>query len=185
TLDYGKNIQSVVFSCDGKLAVGGYGFFTQVWDVATRRSIHQLRDHNWVISSVAFSPDGRSLASGSVDSTVRLCELDTGKERVPPPLQPQHQDSVTAVSFSPAGGLLASGSWDRTVRVWDVKTWKLLYLLRDPTGGVLSLAFSADGRYLAWGGTDATVKVADLDPRRARAGSPPVHTLRGHRSCVR
>jgi WD40 repeat protein/serine/threonine protein kinase len=183
TLDNGELIQSVAFSCDGKLAVGGYGFFVRVWDVATGREIHKLRDHNWVINSVAFSPDGRSLASGSVDSTVRIWEVDTGKELVC--LQPQHEGAVTAVAFSPVGGLLASGSRDRTVRVWDVKTWKLLHLLRDPTGGVESVAFSADGRFLAWGGTDATVKVADLDPKRAGGVSPPIHTLCGHKSWIR
>jgi WD40 repeat protein/serine/threonine protein kinase len=182
-LDNGELIQSVAFSCDGKLASGGYGFFIRVWDVATGREIHKLRDHNWVINSVAFSPDGRSLASGSVDSTVRIWELDTGQELVC--LQPQHGAAVTAAAFSPVGGLVASGSRDRTVRVWDVKTWKLLHLLRDPTGGVESVAFSADGRFLTWGGTDATVKVADLDPKRAGGVSPPIHTLRGHKSWIR
>jgi WD40 repeat protein/serine/threonine protein kinase len=177
-------IVSVAFGPDSKLlASGGFDFIVRVWDVTAGTEIQQLRGHNWPIRGVAFSPDGQHLASASMDSTVRIWDVTTGEELVC--LQPPHEGGVTAVAFSPVGGLLASGSRDRTVRVWSAKTRKLLHFLSDPTGGVESVAFSPDGRFLAWGGTDATVKVADLDPRRARGMSPPIHTLRGHKGPVR
>ena len=67
---------------------------------------------------ISFSPDGRSLSSGSRDATVRIWGLASGETRT---VLRGHTEPVTAVAFSPGGGTVASGSWDRTVRLWDVR----------------------------------------------------------------
>jgi WD40 repeat protein/serine/threonine protein kinase len=144
----------------------------RVWDVATGQEKRTLRDHNWGILGLAFSPDGKVLASASGDSSVRLWDLETGDEIKTPPMR--HVGASRGVAFSPDGLYLASPGMDPTVKIWDTATWREWRTLRDLTNGILSVAWSPDGRRLAWGGTDATVKIADP------ATGKILRTLRGH-----
>jgi WD40 repeat protein len=146
----------------------------RIWDATTAQEVRSFKDHNWPIFGVAFSPDGRHLASGSGDSTVRVWDWTTGEEQ--PALESQHAGRVSSVAFSRDGKWLASSSWDRTIKVWDSATWKLLHDLPEPTGSVLCVAFGHDER-LAWGSTDSTVKVWD-------GSGTETHILRGHTSWV-
>ena len=79
----------------------------------------QRLSHDSSVKAVSLSPDGKTLASGSRDNTVRVWDLATGKSQ-----RRSHDSDVTAVSFSPDGKTLASGSRDNTVRVWDLATGK-------------------------------------------------------------
>ncbi len=135
--------------------------------------------HKNSVYRVAFSPDGRRLASASQDQTVKVWDTATGKEIL---TLRGHTDGVHGVAFSPDGRRLASGGDDGTVRVWDAATGRETLTLRADTGGpmkgVLSVAFSPDGRRLASAGWTPTVKVWDA------ASGKETLALRGHTSYV-
>ena len=107
---------------------------------------------------MAFSYDGRILASGSFDNTVRFWDAATGA--VQQTLK-GHLGSVNSVAFSHDGRILASSSSDKTVRLWDATTGALQQILEGYLSFVSSVAFSRDGRMLASASTDATVRLWD------------------------
>ena len=133
-----------------------------------------LLGHTDQVMSVAFSPDGKLLASGSWDSTIILWGVASG--------QKVHtltgHNKVTSVAFSPDGKLLASGSWDSTIILWDVASGQEVRTLENPTGMANSVAFSPDGKLLASGLISGTVKLWDV------ASGQEVRTLTGHNDFV-
>ena len=104
--------------------------------------------------AVAFSPDGKTVLTGSVDKTARLWETATGKP-LGPPLQ--HQNGVGAVAFSPDGRTVLTGSWDNTARLWAVATGKQIGLPLPHQDGVTAVAFSPDGKTVMTGSFDTTL----------------------------
>ena len=126
-------------------------------------------------SSVSFSPDGNTLASGSWDTTVRLWDANTGS---PIRTLTRHTAWVTSVSFSPDGNTLASGSFDKTVRLWDATTGSPLRTLTGHTSGVDSVSFSPDGNTLASGSNGQDRASVGCDHRQ----SDP-HTHRAYGLC--
>ncbi len=114
-----------------------------------------LEGHTKVVWSVAFSPDGKTLASGSWDQTVRLWDVDT--EQLLHTLT-EHTNEVVSVAFS-TDDTLASGDWDGTIRLWNPHTGKLKRTLTDHRGGITSVAFSPDDSILASGSADQTIRL--------------------------
>jgi WD40 repeat protein len=111
------------------------------------------------VLSVAFSPDGVHIVSGSQDTTARVWSARTGKLLA---VAEGHSDCVWSVAFSPDGAYIVSGSTDRTVRVWDARTGKQVSLLKGHKKRVLSVGFSPDGAHIVSGSLDMTVWVWDL-----------------------
>ena len=87
----------------------------KIWDLSTGRVL-DLRGHTDLVEGLACSPDGRRLATGSDDRTIKLWDTTTGEEVF---TLRGHTAGVICVAFSPDGRRIASGGWDRTVRVWD------------------------------------------------------------------
>ena len=109
---------------------------------------HTLRGHEDVINGIAWSPDGRTLASPSADGTIRLWDAATGKLRR---TLEGHEGGVNSVAWSPDGKTLASASDDKSIRLWDAETGKLLEALEGHSNWVYGVAWSPDGRTLASG----------------------------------
>jgi serine/threonine protein kinase len=123
------------------------------------REVATLRGHESGVWSVTFSPDGKFLASGSLDKTVKVWEVGSWREVA---TLRGHQGCVFSVSFSPDGKFLASGSEDKTVKVWEVGSWWEVTTLRGHQDWVSSVSFSPDGKFLTSRSGSRTVKVWDV-----------------------
>jgi len=122
-----------------------------------------LKGHTGLVQSVAFSPDGKTLASASEDGTLRLWDVET-LEPIGQPLL-EHTKNVFSVAFSPDGKMLASGSGDTTIILWDAETRQPIgQPLSGHTKDIFSVAFSPDGKTLA-SGSDGSIILWDLETR--------------------
>ncbi|MFP3041718.1 caspase family protein [Treponema primitia] len=129
------------------------------------------RGHSFAVSSVAYSPNGRFIVSGSADSTVKIWSLETGREIW---TLPEHDSMVKSVSYSPDGRFIASGSADNTIKIWGVENGEDLKTLSGHTSVVNSIAYSPDGRFLVSGSSDRTIKIWDIESAKV------LQTLSGH-----
>src|SRR5262249_9576046 len=142
---------ALAFRGDGRVlavAHGGArsaGMFT-VWDVEGERELGNFSGHAQQVTRLAFSPDGRRLASASWDATVKVWDWEAGRGLVS---LTGHTQTVRDVAFSPDGHWLASASSDNTVKLWDGRPTREVFTMHERGVLILGVAYSADGRRLA------------------------------------
>ncbi len=139
-----RNFWGITFSPDLKWFAEDDRTVVQIRNLATGSQLNSFNSDG-LQGMAVFSPDGKLLAADSLDHSIRLREISTGRE-----LQrlKGHTDLVLDLAFSADGKTLASASKDRTARVWEVATGRLLVTLKGHTGPVKSVAFSPDGNTL-------------------------------------
>ena len=190
-----KDVEAVSFGPDGKmLATAGRDNTIVLWNTATGKEIATLEVQprkglagsigrwkslagasQWVVT-VAFSPDGKSLASGSSGKVVILWDVKTGEQEK---ILEGHAGRVRSVAFSPDGKVLASGSEDNTVILWDAATGNEIRTLEGHSYSVNSVCFSPDGKILASGSDDNSITLWDVKTGEKN------RVLKGHAESVR
>ncbi len=147
--------------------------FGRLWEVIYNiHEANRLEGHSNGVLSVAFSPDGKTIASGSADNTIKLWNLEGKELRT----LTGHSNGVWRVAFSPDGKTIAIGSDDNTIKLCNLEGKELL-TLTGHINEVISVAFSPDGKTIASGSLDNTIKLWNLEGKELR-------TLTGHSNRV-
>lgn len=181
---HGYPVWSVAFAADGKtFASGGYDGRVILWEAATGRRLatfshgaaqdltRQDIAYRYGVRGLAFSPDGRTLASASRDGTVKLWDLATGQEIGS---LRGHLGVVATVAFSPDGRWIATGGEDATARLWKVATKTEIKIFRGHQQWVGSVKFSPDGNTLATSSQDGTARLWNVQT------GDLLHEFKGH-----
>ena len=182
-------LDKIALSPDGNtLATLRSGKPIHLWDVATGKTKKTLIGYkisrrtnphlnlvryaqHFVFDSVAFSPDGKTLANGSHDGTIRLWNIDSGKLKK---RLLEHQGFITGLAFSSDGKFLASGSEDGLILNWNLETGTHAVFLAERMGSISCVSFNRDGSMLAGGNTDGNIHLFDV-----ATGNPKI-TFTGH-----
>ncbi|KAG8792415.1 hypothetical protein FRC12_006188 [Ceratobasidium sp. 428] len=177
--NHSEPVISVAFCPNGRVVSGSEDKTIRIWEVVDRNKAGSSKQSSTSkgylreVNTVTFSPDGRSVVSGSHDGTVGIWDAETG-EPVQEPLK-GHTGAVMAVAVSSNGRWIVSGSVDTTVRVWDAATGNATLELLGHSSWVLSVGFSPDCRFIVSGSYDKTLRIWD-----AETGRDALEPLTGH-----
>lgn len=139
--------------------------------------LYTYRGHTGRATTVAWSPNGKYIASGSLDQTVQVWDPNPG-DHFHPFIYRGHSAAVQAVAWSPDSNRLVSGSVDKTVQVWDAISGEHVAIYRGHSDTVNTVAWSPDGKYIATGSEDSTVRMWDA------ATGKQMYIYRGHQAGV-
>ena len=188
---------------EGKIAIGNRDGRLELWDTHTGEKLSTLREKGKKVDmpnyftrtnraiTVEFSPDGKLIATGNLDTTIQIWDTSSGeeliglqkamvdsnmwfvssgngKEIVGNPMKEHRNDRPSALAFSPDGSLLACGSEDSTVKLWHTITGELIATFTGHLSNVRQLTFSPDGNILASGSSDGTVRFWDIETQQAQ-----------------
>jgi WD40 repeat protein len=175
-------ISALAFSPDGTAVATSGNHEVNLWRVEDGSLVQRLRGVDERVYDIAFSPDGKWLATASGDpgrtGTVKLWAAEPGGEGKSVRDLIESNDGIFAVAFSPDSKRVAAAGADRAVRVWEIETGKLLTTIEDHADWILNLDFSPDGQKIATASRDKSSKVFDLATRETLA------TFSGHAETV-
>lgn len=178
------HINALAFSPDGSILGSGSASAdstVKLWDISDSSCLMTCSGHTQAVTSIAFSRDGKSLASGSRDHTVRLWDVSDGKCCK---ILHSHTDEILKIAFSPFDVtgetplLLASLGYDQTVKLWDIRKSQVLRTLRGYSNEIRSVSFSPDGKTIASGHRDGKIRIWDVSTGEV------LRTLVGHKHLV-
>ncbi|MBL8098201.1 MAG: hypothetical protein JNK81_03420, partial [Anaerolineales bacterium] len=129
-----------------------------IWDLTTGEAVQTFEGHNEFIFQIAFSPDGKYLLSGSLDTTARLWDVATGQEIR---RYNAHTAAVYSVAFSPDGHHIATSGKDGSIRIWDITIPNEINTLTAQSNFLFGLKYSRDGKYFITGSADGTAALWD------------------------
>lgn len=159
---------------NSSLAPGNNRFSILLWEIPSQQLQFTFKGHEDEIKALEFAPDGKTLASGSKDGTIRLWNTTTGDQTTS-----FSADTNTALAFSTDSKTLASIYDDKRIKLWDINTGEELMTLKGNIGICYALAFSADSKILASGSHDGTILTWDT------ATGTKLTTLKGHDNWIK
>jgi WD40 repeat protein len=174
---HAKGVACLYFHPSGKRLASAGEDGIRIWDLARGAVSRTLSGHEQLLLSIAFSPDGRYLASGSLDHTIRMWEVESGKQVWS--LRPGCQWAGDCVAFSPDGRLVASEREDKVLALWAASSGECLRVFAGHEDHLNAIAFGPGGSWLATGSSDQTIRIWCSATGRC------LHVLRGHRGWVR
>jgi WD40 repeat protein len=154
-----STVYDVKFSPDGRLLAAAWGNDIVLWDASTLQFVRRLTGHAHEISRLAFSPDSRTMASGTIDGEMKVWDVSSGAERMTLAAAGDGGGLITGIAFSPDGSLLATSSLSSSVTLWNAASGTRQGSLQGLPAAVMDLAFSPSEPVLATGLRDGSVTV--------------------------